>query len=72
MNLIDAARCDYLYNALPAKRTETSGGSAGNSIAGLKSLGARAAFSAKWPTMRWAHPMSPTCSASASTSSARR
>jgi sugar/nucleoside kinase (ribokinase family) len=47
MNLIDAARCDYLYNALPARRTETSGGSAGNSIAGLKSLGARAAFLGK-------------------------
>jgi sugar/nucleoside kinase (ribokinase family) len=47
MNLIDAARCDYLYNALPATRVETSGGSAGNSIAGLKSFGARAAFLGK-------------------------
>ena len=47
MNLIDAARCDYLYKALPATRIETSGGSAGNSIAGLKSLGARAAFLGK-------------------------
>jgi sugar/nucleoside kinase (ribokinase family) len=46
-NLIDPERCDYLYNALPASRLETSGGSAGNSVAGLKSLGARAAFLGK-------------------------
>jgi sugar/nucleoside kinase (ribokinase family) len=46
-NLIDPERCEYLYNALPATRIETSGGSAGNSIAGLKSLGARAAFLGK-------------------------
>jgi sugar/nucleoside kinase (ribokinase family) len=46
-NLIDPERCEYLYNALPPTRIETSGGSAGNSIAGLKSLGARAAFLGK-------------------------
>ena len=46
-NLIDPERCDYLYNALPASRIETSGGSAGNSVAGLRSLGARAAFLGK-------------------------
>jgi len=46
-NLIDPERCDYLYNALPASRIETSGGSAGNTIAGLRSLGARAAFLGK-------------------------
>jgi sugar/nucleoside kinase (ribokinase family) len=46
-NLIDPERCEYLYNALPATRIETSGGSAGNSVAGLKSLGARAAFLGK-------------------------
>jgi sugar/nucleoside kinase (ribokinase family) len=46
-NLIDEARCDYLYKALPATRLETSGGSAGNTIAGLRSLGARAAFLGK-------------------------
>ena len=40
-NLITPERCDYLYNALPATRVETSGGSAGNTIAGLRSLGAR-------------------------------
>jgi sugar/nucleoside kinase (ribokinase family) len=46
-NLITPERCDYLYNALPATRVETSGGSAGNTVAGLKSLGARAAFLGK-------------------------
>ncbi len=46
-NLITPERCDYLYNALPASRVETSGGSAGNTVAGLKSLGARAAFLGK-------------------------
>jgi sugar/nucleoside kinase (ribokinase family) len=46
-NLIDETRCDYLYNALPASRMETSGGSAGNTIAGLRSLGGRAAFMGK-------------------------
>jgi sugar/nucleoside kinase (ribokinase family) len=46
-NLIDPERCEYLYNALPASRIETSGGSAGNTVAGLKSLGARAAFLGK-------------------------
>lgn len=46
-NLIDEDRCNLLYNALPASRVETSGGSAGNTIAGLRSLGARAAFMGK-------------------------
>jgi sugar/nucleoside kinase (ribokinase family) len=46
-NLIDPERCEYLYNALPANRIETSGGSAGNTVAGLRSLGARAAFLGK-------------------------
>ena len=46
-NLITPERCDHLYNALPASRVETSGGSAGNTIAGLRSLGARAAFMGK-------------------------
>ncbi len=46
-NLITPERCDYLYNALPANRVETSGGSAGNTVAGLRSLGARAAFLGK-------------------------
>jgi sugar/nucleoside kinase (ribokinase family) len=47
MNMIDEARCAYLYGVLPDNRTETSGGSAGNTIAGLCSLGARAAFLGK-------------------------
>ncbi|OYX46759.1 MAG: adenosine kinase, partial [Alphaproteobacteria bacterium 32-64-14] len=46
-NLIDEARCDLLYNALPPSRVETSGGSAGNTIAGLRSLGGRGAFMGK-------------------------
>jgi sugar/nucleoside kinase (ribokinase family) len=46
-NLITPERCDYLYNALPASRIETSGGSAGNTVAGLRSFGARAAFLGK-------------------------
>jgi sugar/nucleoside kinase (ribokinase family) len=46
-NLITPERCDYLYNALPKSRMETSGGSAGNSVAGLRSFGARAAFLGK-------------------------
>ncbi len=46
-NLITPERCDYLYNALPASRVETSGGSAGNTVAGLKSLGGSAAFLGK-------------------------
>jgi sugar/nucleoside kinase (ribokinase family) len=47
MTLIDEARCQELYAALPAGKIETSGGSAGNTIAGLCSLGARAAFMGK-------------------------
>lgn len=47
MNMIDEARATYLYDALPRDRVETSGGSAGNTIAGLRSLGARAAFMGK-------------------------
>jgi sugar/nucleoside kinase (ribokinase family) len=46
-NLITPERCDYLYNALPASRIETSGGSAGNTVAGLMSSGGRAAFLGK-------------------------
>jgi sugar/nucleoside kinase (ribokinase family) len=46
-NLITPERCDYLYNALPASRIETSGGSAGNTVAGLMSFGGRAAFLGK-------------------------
>lgn len=46
MNLIDAERAELLYAAMgPA--IETSGGSAGNTAAGVASLGGRAAFFGK-------------------------
>ena len=46
MNLIDAERAERLYDAMgPA--TEASGGSAGNTAAGLASFGARAAYLGK-------------------------
>jgi sugar/nucleoside kinase (ribokinase family) len=47
MNMVDEERCRILYDALPASRVECSGGSAGNTIAGLRSLGAAAAFMGK-------------------------
>lgn len=47
MNLIDEQRCNMLYAALPQDRVETSGGSAGNTIAGVLSFGGRAAFCGK-------------------------
>ena len=46
-NLITPERCDYLYNALPPSRIETSGGSAGNTVAGLMSFGGKAAATAR-------------------------
>lgn len=46
-NLIDEARADMLYEAMPKDRIETSGGSAGNSVACLMSLGGSAAFMGK-------------------------
>jgi sugar/nucleoside kinase (ribokinase family) len=46
MNLIDADRAELLYDRMgPA--VETSGGSAGNTAAGVASLGGRAAFFGK-------------------------
>jgi sugar/nucleoside kinase (ribokinase family) len=46
MHLIDAERADGLYDAMgPA--IEASGGSAGNTVAGIASLGGRAAFIGK-------------------------
>ena len=46
MNLIDAERAETLYAAMgPA--VETSGGSAGNTAAGIAALGGRAAYSGK-------------------------
>lgn len=46
MALIDAAEADAFYTRMPAA-IETSGGSAGNTVAGLASLGGRAAFIGK-------------------------
>lgn len=46
MTLIDADQADALYGKLPPS-TESSGGSAANTIAGLASLGARAAYIGK-------------------------
>ena len=46
MNLIDAARAEHLYSAMgPA--IEASGGSAGNTAAGIASLGGKAAYFGK-------------------------
>ncbi|EFL89201.1 adenosine kinase [Ahrensia sp. R2A130] len=50
MNLIDADRAEHLYDAmgsLEGGRLEASGGSAGNTAAGLASLGSRAAYFGK-------------------------
>lgn len=46
MNLIDADRAEHLY-AVMGPAVETSGGSAGNTAAGLASLGAKAAYFGK-------------------------
>ena len=46
MSLIDAEAAERLYNEL-GPGTETSGGSAGNTAAGLASLGAKCAFIGK-------------------------
>ena len=43
MTLIDEARADDLYNAMPPAR-EVSGGSAANTLAGLSTLGLQCAF----------------------------
>ncbi len=53
MNLIDTQRAELLYSRMgPA--IEASGGSAGNTAAGVASFGGRAAFFGKVSTMRWA------------------
>ena len=46
MTLVDADRADYLYARMPPG-IEMSGGSAGNTIAGVASLGGRAAYIGK-------------------------
>lgn len=47
MHLIDEARAEHLHAAMPAERQQISGGSAGNTAAGVASLGGRAAFIGK-------------------------
>ena len=46
MTLVDAAQAERLYASMPPA-AETSGGSAGNTIAGIASLGGRAAYIGK-------------------------
>jgi sugar/nucleoside kinase (ribokinase family) len=47
MHLIDAERALYLYDRMPSHKRQVSGGSAGNTAAGVASLGGRAAFVGK-------------------------
>jgi sugar/nucleoside kinase (ribokinase family) len=47
MHLIDSDRAADLYAKMPASRLQFSGGSAGNTAAGVASLGGRAAFVGK-------------------------
>ena len=52
MNLIDAERAELLYSRMgPA--VEASGGSAGNTAAGVASLGGKAAYFGKVAKDRW-------------------
>lgn len=47
MHLVDAERSAYLYERMPDDKRQISGGSAGNTAAGVASLGGRAAFVGK-------------------------
>jgi sugar/nucleoside kinase (ribokinase family) len=47
MHLVDAERSATLYERMPADKRQISGGSAGNTAAGVASLGGRAAFVGK-------------------------
>jgi sugar/nucleoside kinase (ribokinase family) len=47
MHLVDADRSARLYDLMPADKRQVSGGSAGNTAAGVASLGGRAAFIGK-------------------------
>ncbi|MEN5247373.1 adenosine kinase [Brucella pseudintermedia] len=47
MNLIDADRAELLYSRIAGPATEMSGGSAGNTAAGVASLGGRSAYFGK-------------------------
>ncbi|MBB4093498.1 adenosine kinase [Ochrobactrum pecoris] len=50
MNLIDAERAELLYSRIAGPATEMSGGSAGNTAAGVASLGGRSAYFGKVAT----------------------
>jgi sugar/nucleoside kinase (ribokinase family) len=47
MHLVDAERSEYLYARMPANKQQISGGSSGNTAAGVASLGGNAAFVGK-------------------------
>ncbi len=47
MHLVDAERSAYLYERMPAQKKQVSGGSSGNTAAGVASLGGRASFIGK-------------------------
>src|SRR6478735_7897862 len=47
MHLVDAERSAYLYERMPAEKKQVSGGSSGNTAAGVASLGGRASFIGK-------------------------
>lgn len=47
MHLVDAERSEYLYARMPENKQQISGGSSGNTAAGVASLGGRAAFVGK-------------------------
>ena len=47
MHLVDAERSARIYDLMPAEKRQVSGGSAGNTAAGVASLGGRAAFIGK-------------------------
>jgi sugar/nucleoside kinase (ribokinase family) len=47
MHLVDADRSAHLYSRMPAGKRQVSGGSAGNTAAGVANLGGRAAFVGK-------------------------
>ena len=65
MMLIDEARMEFLYGAV-GPGTEVSGGSCGNTMAGLASLGGRAPISARCATISSAACSATTCARSAS------
>lgn len=47
MHLVDAERSAYLYERMPANKQQVSGGSSGNTAAGVASLGGSASFIGK-------------------------